>query len=95
MEKDVPGVEPSFGWGKGERVRNKSETLGVWDLVVDCEATFSASVHFFRALFVRNLSVSSSSHACGKPLPFHVVWNVLPFAQFQNLSNNGRDFNRE
>ena len=25
MEKDVPGVEPSFGRGKGQRVRNKSE----------------------------------------------------------------------
>ena len=55
------------------------------------DATLSASFDFFRALFCRNLCVSSSWWAWGNPPPFHVLWNVFPFAHFQNLSyNRGR-----
>ena len=32
MEKEVPGVEPSLGEGKGERVLNNPEMLGAGGL---------------------------------------------------------------
>ena len=43
----------------------------------------TSSVPYFVATFV-----FLPHRKLGKPIPFHVLWNVFPFAHFQNLSNN-------
>ena len=59
------------------------------------DATPSAPFHFFHALFWSQPLCFFLIASLGKPTPFHVLWNVFPFAHCQNLSNNRGHSRRE